>query len=896
MRNIFATIVMIIITATVVQASPKKTYEYILPIEYTNININHEYEFVTATDKNGKMAMYDFNGNKISEDYDNIIMGDRWFLWAKRDGVDYILSSQGHVFDVMEYPIIGISDYNIFVDLSGNVQEGRPMRYFEGEFAICNSEGTQLAVRKYENHKGPISFYWGFEWFWDGYNQNARMIFYENGKYGVINDKYENVIQPVYDLIMPFSNGYAIAVLDGKYGLIDVDGNVKIDFVYDEISSVVDGVLSGEHGYKLMKDGYYGVAATDGTLIYDAVLDKKPVKIYSDHKLVEVCIDNTREDKEEYNLLYGLLDYQGNTVIPIEHTKIIHVSEDRIAAQKTYDKCGFYDIEGNEITEFKYRMISPFSEGIAFVSEYNTQSGEWFEYAIDKEGHKIPELDGFGYSSGFYGGLACVNSDKLIDIRGNVIIDLSENDGLNITPKNYWDDTDDGIYRVTVGEYSGLIKYVDEPVWDYEYIDFENVKHLEATEKGYIFHLENDEKIYINSSGEVTDNIEDLYNKNETDEKYIVKEEGEITKIFNKQGDFLFEIDGYSLREIPCQGAFIVVEFTGDWSENMGLMNDKGEYVIPVGENYIKYLGEDVFLLNDTKVIKLDGTVIAESSNAYVTAVGDNGYIGISDEDFEGFINTKGERVLELHRGYLVQGTFSNGIAPVIKNNVYSRYGETVYIDENGTVMLAPNDKIWYRGGEFRDGVLCVGIGLGKAGTQGANLIRVLYDTPSDWAKETINIAIQNGLVPQELQNRYRKNIKRETFCEIVYQLPFIKEAQSTPLEFNDTKNEKVLHLAGLGIINGMGDGSFAPDKFITREEAAVILDRICILAGITVSGSDERFADDGEISYWAKTGVYNIKNIGIMNGVGENKFLPKSNYTTEQAIATILRVFEMIK
>ena len=51
-------------------------------------------------------------------------------------------------------------------------------------------------------------------------------------------------------------------------------------------------------------------------------------------------------------------------------------------------------------------------------------------------------------------------------------------------------------------------------------------------------------------------------------------------------------------------------------------------------------------------------------------------------------------------------------------------------------------------------------------------------------------------------------------------------------------------------------------------------------------------YDDINEVSEWASDSIQTISNLGFMNGVGNNKFAPKETYTTEQAIATLVRVF----
>jgi hypothetical protein len=55
-------------------------------------------------------------------------------------------------------------------------------------------------------------------------------------------------------------------------------------------------------------------------------------------------------------------------------------------------------------------------------------------------------------------------------------------------------------------------------------------------------------------------------------------------------------------------------------------------------------------------------------------------------------------------------------------------------------------------------------------------------------------------------------------------------------------------------------------------------------------------FADNAQVSSWALSGVGQVQAAGIMNGTGDNKFSPKSNYTREQSIVTILLLLDHTK
>ena len=53
-------------------------------------------------------------------------------------------------------------------------------------------------------------------------------------------------------------------------------------------------------------------------------------------------------------------------------------------------------------------------------------------------------------------------------------------------------------------------------------------------------------------------------------------------------------------------------------------------------------------------------------------------------------------------------------------------------------------------------------------------------------------------------------------------------------------------------------------------------------------------FNDNTDISSWAIGAVGQMQAAGIMGGVGNNNFSPSGQYTREQSIITILRLFDL--
>lgn len=169
----------------------------------------------------------------------------------------------------------------------------------------------------------------------------------------------------------------------------------------------------------------------------------------------------------------------------------------------------------------------------------------------------------------------------------------------------------------------------------------------------------------------------------------------------------------------------------------------------------------------------------------------------------------------------------------------------------------------------------------------------------SDWALDDVEKAKELKLINYGGNYNYPSAVTREDFCELIYNycLNTAKElpAVSGEKPFVDTDNEHIHILNTMGIINGKSETEFAPKDYLTREEAAVILFRLINTVHSDWAAHElyYEFEDNGEISDWAMDSIQTICNMGIMKGVGENKFSPKGLYTTEQAIVTVVRAYE---
>lgn len=180
----------------------------------------------------------------------------------------------------------------------------------------------------------------------------------------------------------------------------------------------------------------------------------------------------------------------------------------------------------------------------------------------------------------------------------------------------------------------------------------------------------------------------------------------------------------------------------------------------------------------------------------------------------------------------------------------------------------------------------------------------------SNWARETMEQAGEDGLIPQRLSGAdLTAGISRAEFAGVAvnfYELLTGKTAPAWTGEnpFSDTDDADVLRAYGLGIVGGVGEGRFAPDSTLTREQAVVMLGRVWELAdtGEVGDGSDLQaadlsgFTDSSSIAGYAQPYVGFFVDHQVINGMGDGRFAPKGTMTREQAIKTAFTAVQELK
>ena len=120
-----------------------------------------------------------------------------------------------------------------------------------------------------------------------------------------------------------------------------------------------------------------------------------------------------------------------------------------------------------------------------------------------------------------------------------------------------------------------------------------------------------------------------------------------------------------------------------------------------------------------------------------------------------------------------------------------------------------------------------------------------------------------------------------------------VPEVTARGAAFTDTEGHAnrtaIEELASRGIINGVSDGVFAPDKTMTRAEFAAIVTRALGLAA-----EDTKAFTDVPGSKWYAGYIGAANTSGIVNGIGNNKFDPDGTITRQEAAAMATRAAKL--
>ncbi len=165
-------------------------------------------------------------------------------------------------------------------------------------------------------------------------------------------------------------------------------------------------------------------------------------------------------------------------------------------------------------------------------------------------------------------------------------------------------------------------------------------------------------------------------------------------------------------------------------------------------------------------------------------------------------------------------------------------------------------------------------------------------DVANHWAKESIDYVVGRGVL---------SGTSKTTFAPNAAMTPGMLVTALGRLAGVDVKADSVFRpyiewAYKRGLTQGTGNGKFEPDRAITREEIALILQNFAKATGykLPVTREAVTYADASNISSVYKAAVMAMQQAGIMMGGTGNKFNPKSSATRAEVSSMLHRYIKL--
>ena len=222
-----------------------------------------------------------------------------------------------------------------------------------------------------------------------------------------------------------------------------------------------------------------------------------------------------------------------------------------------------------------------------------------------------------------------------------------------------------------------------------------------------------------------------------------------------------------------------------------------------------------------------------------------------------------------------------------------------VYVDDAGKVE-------WITRSSYDASLKAVVFETGHFSVYGVgykNPVPAFTDIHNHWAADNILFAASRGLLSGTSDTTFSPGtgMTRGMFVTALGRLAGINPDSYQTGKFTDVKADAyyapyVNWAAQNGIMEGVTATTFAPDTNINREQMAVIMANYAKKLGYDLPKTLRAvtFADNAQISSWAKDAVKAMQQAGILAGKVNNCFDPKGTATRAE-VATVLRRFVKI-
>jgi hypothetical protein len=180
---------------------------------------------------------------------------------------------------------------------------------------------------------------------------------------------------------------------------------------------------------------------------------------------------------------------------------------------------------------------------------------------------------------------------------------------------------------------------------------------------------------------------------------------------------------------------------------------------------------------------------------------------------------------------------------------------------------------------------------------------KTFMDIQKNWAKDFIEVLASKHIVHGVNDESFQpdRNVTRAEFCKMLIEALGIIDSDAKT-NFIDVPESAwhykyVATAQKLGITTGVTESLFKPEDPIIRQDMAVMAYRAVKATEVNLQQMKEykEFADNSDVSIYAREAVKALQQAGILEGSGNNMFQPKNNSVRAEAAKIIYMLIEVL-
>ena len=318
--------------------------------------------------------------NKPNYDYDIEVVTDIKYAKLLQNGKSGVLDGNGNILIEPSYDFIDIPNPSKPVFICNSEYNTTKKEY--NNTKVLNDKGEEI-LKSFEKisalrFTGTVS---------DIPYEKSTLKYLENGKWGIIDFEGNKLCKAEYDSIesLSYKEGSLLVVKDGKTGVMNIKGKIIIEPEYSGINA--DNYYNEKTGFK--NAGFVIYNETDEGIRYgyvnskgDQIIDVECNALY---RLTDI-----RDDENVYilNSKNGKYGVQKNkvTLLNNDYENIQYDSSGKLYKVQKMGKLGIMDFNGKQVLKPEY-------DDIRIMTDTIEATKEQVLYTFDFEGTRVKETD-----------------------------------------------------------------------------------------------------------------------------------------------------------------------------------------------------------------------------------------------------------------------------------------------------------------------------------------------------------------------------------------------------------------------------------------------------------------------------------------------------------------------